>query len=172
MRGVSGSLHWRWLVGIFVLVGWMYYMPALAQDASGSAREDTIPAVNWKYKPSKSRPYRKGEVISVMLEAAIPKGVRLYSIIDGAQQGYTPTLITFLDSTQARIAGGILEKGTPVERTDKTTRKRIRYFEHSVTFVVSFKLLNAGPKLVHGQVRYSISDERGREAIRTFDFAL
>jgi hypothetical protein len=37
---------------------------------------------------------------------------------------------------------------------------------------VSFRLLNASPELVQGQVRYSLSDERGREALRTFVFSL
>jgi hypothetical protein len=145
-------------------------LPVGLAQVSLSGSTANLPEVTWSCRPAQAPPYKKGNGFWVLLEAAIPKGLHVYSIQPTEKPANLPTQVMLADAKIAKINGSLTEKGEKIEKFDDVFETKVRFFKSKYSLLVPVKILVDTPSGVKGEVSYQVCDEGGKCVSRTYSF--
>ncbi|MCX8112644.1 MAG: thioredoxin family protein [Bacteroidia bacterium] len=114
--------------------------------------------LSWSIATEGPSPAKVGDTIALVLRSQIPPPYHLYSSRATEKPANLPTQIVIEKKRSVRPIGGIIERGTLIEKYDEIFETKVYYYKGEATFIQRF-LVEGAPAEVEGYIRYQYCDE-------------
>jgi thiol:disulfide interchange protein DsbD len=129
-----------------------------------------LDAVKWSYRTEPTS-YKEGETITLIFDATIDPGYKIYSVIPYKNDGPLPTELGLDKETKnVAVVGKLTEDFKPKKKYEEVFSTDVFYFEGKATFRQKIKITGANAKAV-GYISFMVCDS-GSCMPGTYNFSI